>query len=424
MDFEKIFKEIEASNDYTVDILRQMISVDTSVPPGNNYDKMADTLEPELLRLGFETRRVTVPDNLVKQMPWNLSGDRVNLVGRKDSGRPKVSAYGHIDVVPASEGWTKDPFGGEISDGRLYGRGTTDMKGSIACFMGAMNIIDRLGLEPQFSVDCLFCTDEEIGVYPGTKYLAENGYFSNHLLWLELGVIDFPAIILGCSGAVRIEIAGKGKSCHSGSNYLGVNAVEEMVPILVELMKLKDEVQKRVSRVQAFPVPSAPSDKLTPMFNINIINAGKGVNVVPDMCRLTIDRRYLPDENYDDIVSEIETALRRGKERSKLIDLTWKIAHSYPPMEIDPDCDAMKRAKAAKKAVHGWDEYICGGISMSTDLGFVLEALKPEKVQVAQFGVDRGADIQAHTADECVYIEDLAKMTKELVYYLTAPLNS
>lgn len=420
MEFEKIFKAVEENESFITGVLQKMIAVDTTVPPGDNYAKLADVMEPELKNLGFSTERVIVPEDKLAEMPWELKGERVNLVGHMHKGRPRASVYGHIDVVPCEENWTKNPFAGLIENGRLYGRGAVDMKGSIASFLGAMKVIRDMGLDLKYDLDCMFCTDEEIGVYPGARWLAEQGYFSPHILWLEMQVADFPAAVIGTSGAVRLEVSGYGKSCHSGSNYLGINAVEEMVPVLEELIRLKREVEKRTSRLSAFPVPGNPSDKLTPMFNLNIISGGKGVNVVPDECRLTIDRRYIPDEKYEDVMGEITAAFEAGKKRSKLLDLKWRVAHSYRPTELDKDSPAMVRSRAAKKLVHGWDDYIYGAVSMSTDMGFVIDALKPAKADIALFGVDRGFEIRAHTADECVYVADLVSTAKELVYYLCA----
>ena len=419
MNYNDMFTAVERNQGYIIDILQRIIAVDTTIPPGNNYDKLIDVVEPELRRYGFTTERVSVPPDKISQIPWELTGERVNLVGRLANGKPRASVYAHMDVVPVDENWTRDPFGGEVENGKLYGRGTVDMKGSIACFLGALKTLSDLGIEPLFALDCMLCTDEEIGVYPGARYLAEQGYFSPHLIWLEFGVIDFPAIVIGSSGALRMEIIGTGKSAHSGSNFLGVNAIEEMVPVLDELMALKREVEQRISRVPTFPMPGMPSDKMTPMFNLNIIRGGSGVNVVADECRISLDRRYIPDESYADVLGEIEAALERGRARSKLLDLRWNTAHSYPPMELDRNSVAIEHLLQIKKAVHGWDEFIYGGVSMSTDMGFVIDALKPEKVMVAPFGVDRGMEIRAHTTDEFVYIDDLIGMTKELAAYIS-----
>ena len=190
-----------------------------------------DIIEPELNALGFETQRVAVPEEKYQLIPEPLSGDRINLVGVQKNNKPRSSFYAHMDVVPIDDPWSEDPFGGAVKDGKLYGRGTVDMKGSIACFLGAAKVIHDLGLKPNFQMECCFCTDEEVGVYPGIRYLAEEGYLSNHLVWGELGTIE-PVVLTGIAGAVRADITGIGKSCHSGMNWLGVNAIEEFIPIL------------------------------------------------------------------------------------------------------------------------------------------------------------------------------------------------
>jgi succinyl-diaminopimelate desuccinylase len=417
LSYQDAFKRVEETEDYLVDVLQKIIAVDTSVPPGENYAKLIDVVEPEFQKYGFETERVTVPEEKVAQIPWPLSGPRVNLVADLKTDKPKASAYAHMDVVPIDEPWTRDPFAGEVVDGKLYGRGAVDMKGSIACFLGAMKVIHEMGLEPHYSLNCLLCTDEELGIYPGARYLAEEGYFADHLLWLELGAME-PIVTIGAAGTMRIDVTAVGRSCHSGMNYLGVNAIEELVPILEELLALKRESEGRLSRIPTFPLPDCPYDKMTPMFNLAIINGGTKENIVPGSCELTINRRYIVEERFEDVVAEIKAAIQRGRERSKLEDLEISVVHSYPPVECDPNLPATQKMMEAKKAVRGYDNFIFGGVSGSTDLGFVVESLKPRQAQVAGFGLVRATNILAHAADEYVYVEDLVGMTKELVHYI------
>jgi succinyl-diaminopimelate desuccinylase len=416
MDYSEAFARVEQEEGYIVDILRKVIAVDTSVPPGENYAKLIDVVEPEFQRYGFETQRVVVPEDKVRQIPYELSGERCNLVASLKNGKPKASAYAHMDVVPVDEPWTVDPFAGEIKEGKLFGRGTVDMKGSIACYLGAVKVLHEMGIEPHYELDCLLCTDEEIGVYPGARYLAEEGYFSKHLVWMELGAIE-PIVVIGAAGSVKVELTGLGKSCHSGMSYLGINAIEEMVPVLQELLILKEDVQKRLSRIPTFPLPGVPYEKMTPMFGITVMRGGTKDNIVPGECKLTINRRYIIDERYEDVVAEIQEAVKRGREKSKLLDLQIDFNHIYSPVEIDPESPASKKMRAAATAVKGYTDFIFGGISGSTDLGLVADALRPEKIDIASFGLVRASDIRAHAADEFVYVEDLVTMTKELVHY-------
>jgi succinyl-diaminopimelate desuccinylase len=236
-------------------------------------------------------------------------------------------------------------------------------------------------------------------------------------MWLELGAME-PIVTIGAAGSIRVDVTAIGKSCHSGMNFLGINAVEELVPVMQELLILKQDVEKRLSRIPTFPLPGAPSDKMTPMFNLNIIRGGTKENIVPGECALTINRRYIIDERYDDVIAEIQAALDRGRKKSKLQDLKVNVVHSYPPVEVDSENPAILKMKEAKKAVKGYEYFIAGGISGSTDLGFVAAALAPAKIEAAGFGVIRASNILAHAADEYVFVEDLVAMTKELVHYM------
>lgn len=258
MDFAEAFLRVEQERDYLIDILRAIIGVDTTIPPGENYEELVGILEAELRVFGFETRRVTVPEEKIRLIPEPLSGERINLVGVLENGKPRSTFYAHMDVVPVDDPWSEDPFAGTVKDGKLYGRGAVDMKGSIACFLGAAKVIHEMGLEPHSQMECCFCTDEEVGVYPGARYLAEEGYFSNHLVWGELGSIE-PVVLIGSAGSARANITAVGKSCHSGMNWMGVNAIEEFIPVMQTLMDLKSDVEKRESHLPSLPLPGAPS---------------------------------------------------------------------------------------------------------------------------------------------------------------------
>ena len=416
MDYKDAFHRVEKEEAYIVDVLRKLVAVDTTVPPGHNYGELSDVMAREFERFGLKTERVVMPEEKVREIPYPLSGERVNLVARMGNGKPKASVYAHTDVVPIDEPWTFDPFGGEVADGKLYGRGVVDMKGSIACLLGAIKVLHDLGVEPNFDLECLMCADEEIGVYPGARYLAEEGYFSDHIVWLELGTVE-PVAMVGSAGAISIDVVGVGKSCHSGMNWLGVNAVEEMIPIMQELMDLKAVSEKRLSAVPALPIPGNPNKMMTPMFNLNIIRGGTKDNIVPGECTLTVQRRYIAEENYEDVRAEILEAVERGRKKSKLLDVRVVSRHVYPPVAVDRDTPAFKRMLEARKIVNGYEEFTFGGLGGSTDLGFVWDILKDRKPEVSVFGLIRGQDVKAHTADEFVYVKDLVDMTKELVYY-------
>jgi len=198
---------------------------------------------------------------------------------------------------------------------------------------------------------------------------------------------------------------------------MGVNAVEEMIPIMQSLRKLKEKAEKRKSLIPAFPLPGAPSDRMTPMFNMNVIRGGLKDNVVPGECRLTLNRRYLPEEKVEEVISEIQAAIDEGKKNSKLLDLQVRYYNLYSAVVIDPETEAIKKMQKAASAVWGYDQFLLGGITASSDLGMVLEAMAPEKPQVTCCGLIRPENNLAHAADENVPVKDLLALTKLLVHY-------
>lgn len=416
--FQEASNKVNENQSEALEILRGMVRIDTCNPPGRNYDRLVDFLEPLYADLGFKTRRVIVPDEKVKTIPYELEGPRVNLVASQVAGKEPVSLYGHIDTVPIEEKWSVDPFAGEIRDGKLFGRGAADMKGGIAALIYALRIMLTLNLQPNFDMHCLMCTDEEIGVYPGALHLAQEGYVKGHVVSLEGGYQE-PLLSMASFGALEVSVTTIGRSAHSGRNWRGVNAVEAMAPVLNELMALKTEVERRESSVPAFPMEGAPRGVMSPMFNLDVIKGGVKSNIIPSTCTLVINRRYIPEEKYEDVVSEIRQAIERGKARSKAIDVKTEYINTYPSCKYDTYSIYAKRKIEALGAIHGYREadFVRGGVFASTDMAMIGQVLSTDKF--VKMGPRRISNKSAHAADEYVEIRDLLDMSRELIYYLT-----
>ena len=408
------FELVDGKTDQILERFRTVIGVNTTVPPGKNYDTLLDLIEPEFKRLGFETERVTIPDDLVKTIPLPLEGPRVNLVARRGNGGEPVTIYAHMDVVPIGEDWKHDPFGAELDDGKIYGRGTADMKGAIASLLTAIEVMDEAGITPNYDLIVCLCTDEEIGGYPGIWHLAKQGYVKGHMLCLEGG--QEARIGLASAGAVDVTITTIGRSAHSGSNYLGVNAIDCMLPIMNELAQLKLDVEGRESTVLGMQHEQAPSRYMTPMFNFSIINAGVKSNIVPATCKLLINRRYIPEENYDQVTGEILEAVERGKAKSKAVDVKVDFFHVYPAMKLVPG-PHMRKMQEAMMLVHGYsmEDFTASGASGSTDMANVQQELGWDDIPFC--GPGRMSS-HAHGADEFVELEDVKAHIKELIHYL------
>ncbi len=418
IDWDEVFAAVEAKEGALLERLRRIIRVDNSIPPGRNYDTLVDLIEPELRRYGFATERVVIPEEHWRAIPLPLEGERVNLVATRKGGRPPLSIYAHMDTVPIEEGWDYDPFGAELHDGRIYGRGVADMKGTIATLLTAAEIMHECGLEPVWDLTACICTDEEIGVYPGIWHLCKEGYVQAPMLCLE-GSQD-PLLRLGSNGAVDVTITVKGRSCHSGANYLGVNAIEEMVPIMVELLALKREVEARRSALPLAPAPGAP-DHLRPMFNLDIIQAGVKSNIVPATCTLVVNRRFIPEERYEDVEREIREAVARGQERSKALGIEVSFMKAYPAYRQGADHPLAQKLVHILKRVHGYADadFIRTGSGGSTDMANVAETLGTD--EIATVGLGRQGESKAHGANESVRLSDAKAHVKELLYLFCAP---
>ena len=415
----RAFELASTKDERILEHMRDVIGVDTSVPPGRNYDVFMDIVEPKFQALGFETERVVIPQELIDRIPLPLEGPRVNLVATrmaKQGDREPVTIYAHIDVVPIEEGWTHSPFQATYDDGKIYGRGTADMKGSIASLLTAIEVMDELSIEPTFDLIVCLCTDEEIGGYPGVWHLAKQGYVKGHMLCMEGG--QDPRIGLASAGSVDVTVTTTGRSGHSGMNFVAVNSIDGMLPIINELYALKQIVEARESDVPGPGHPDAPSPQMTPMFNLALINAGVKSNIVPATCTLLINRRYIPDENVEDVVREIREAVERGAEQSVALDVDVDVFHVYPAMRsAGLDGPRTRKMREAYKVVHGYsdDDFRLSGGSGSTDMANVQQELGWNDIPFS--GPGRMGS-RAHGADEFVNMEDVKSHMKVLIHYL------
>ncbi|HEU5423924.1 MAG TPA: M20/M25/M40 family metallo-hydrolase [Nitrolancea sp.] len=420
MDYQRAFAAVDEQEPRLIERLRQLIAIDTCVPPGENYGTVLDLVEPELQRLGFSTQRVVIPPDKVAQIPLPLSGERVNLVARLNNGKPPLSVYAHMDTVPIEEGWDFDPFGAELKDGRIYGRGIADMKGTIGSLLTALDVMRQQGLEPVWDLNVLLCTDEEIGVYPGLYHLALEGYVTAPMLCME-GSQD-PVLRRGSNGSLDVTITIMGRSCHSGANYLGINALEEAVPVMQSLLELKRRVEERRSALPLAPAPGAP-DHLRPMFNLDIAHAGVKSNIVPGVFTLVVNRRFIPEERLEDVQAEIQEAVDRGMEQSRALEAEVVFTQNYPSYYQSATHPGARRLREALKLVQGYSDadFVETGSGGSTDMAFVAQVLGTD--QIATVGLGRQRESKAHGANESVRLADAKAHVKELIYYFTAPLE-
>jgi len=395
-------------------MLGRLLALDTSFPPGAGYAAFADLLEELFVPLDYTFHRVEVPEALWRTP--EAHGARVNLIGTpRERRRPACGIYVHTDCVPPGEGWTRPPLALTREGDVIYGRGAADMKGTIAATLAALWAAREAGLVLAYDPLLLFCTDEEGGLYPGVRYLAEQGLVAcDALICLNGGAT--PRIWAGCFGSLDVAITVEGRAMHSGDpSPLGVNAVEEALPILEALMALKATVQARASALP--PPPHLAGRPLTARLTVASIHGGAKGSALPGSCRILINRRVMPEETMEDALAEIEAAIAEGRARSRALSVGTQLVGRLDPV-LDPDGDGRhwRRWQQALSWGFGWpmESFVRHGASSSSDMGFVQRAGVKE---ILLGGLSR-PDNRTHGPDEFTTVQDITALARAMLAFL------
>ena len=348
---------IDARREPLIELTRDLIRIPTLNPPGENYLLACEYVRDRLKASGFETELVRA-----EGAPGdNDTYPRWNLVARRDGTRPGPCVHfnSHIDVVEVGHGWTRDPFGGELVDGRIYGRGACDMKGGLATSIIAVEAFIEACPDYPGAIEISATADEESGGFGGVAYLAERGYFSpdrvQHVIIPE--PLHKDSICLGHRGVWWAEIETRGRIAHGSMPFLGDCAVRHMGAVLEELEE--SVIPALASRQTAAPV--IPEGARTPTININSIHGGQAeidgdglpAPCVPDTCRMIIDRRIIAEEEMDAAKSEIIDAIERVKGRRPDFDYALREMFEVFPSTTDRSAPVVTAVAAAINDVLG-----------------------------------------------------------------------
>lgn len=394
----------------------RLIETDTSFPPGTGYSALADLAEELTAPLGFDCRRVSVPRSLWDAGDESGSGERINLIARRKGAAPVCSLYFHVDTVPPGDGWTKPALRLTRDGNRLYGRGAADMKGAIAAALAALRAAQGAGVALRFTPSLLFCTDEEGGLYPGIRYLAEQNLIEGHILNFNGGAV--PRIWAGSFGSIDIAIRVHGRGAHSGDPARGVNALEESLPLLTALHALKGKVEQRRSAMPAPPhFNGAP---LVARLTIAALHGGHKGSALPAQCDLLINRRYTPDEDFATVLAEIEATVAQAMAKSRALSHELRVVGHLAPVR-DPTGPHWPRWLAAVSRGFGYarDSFRAWGASSSSDMGWVQQA----GIQEILLGGLIRPDSNAHAPDEFTTIDDVVSLARAILFYLAADFD-
>ena len=285
---------IDRHFDEEVAFLQALVRVPTDTPPGNNAphaERTAELLAP----MGFAAERHPVPAADVQAYGMQSI---TNLIVRRPYGPPgsgpTVALNAHGDVVPPGEGWTHDPYGGEIVDGAMYGRATAVSKGDFASFTFAVRALEAVARPTRGALELHFTYDEEFGGLLGPGWLLERGLTHPDLL---LAAGFSYEVVTAHNGCLQMEVTVHGKMAHAAVPHTGVDALQGAVHILNALYALNADYRQLRSQVPGISHP---------YLNVGRIEGGTNTNVVPGQVVFKLDRRMIPEENP----AEVEAAIR------------------------------------------------------------------------------------------------------------------
>ncbi len=412
MDRENVIEKLEkAATSLTEEIVafgRDIVRIETENPPGNNYRACAELVGDKLREFGYQVEYVAVPSERLPELaPHGQGLERVSVLGRLpgEKARPVLHFSGHMDVVPAGDGWTVPPYEGIVRDGRLYGRGACDQKSGIVAQIFAVEAVKRAGFRLLGTVESSATPDEETGGFAGVGYLVEQGYIAagktDYVVITEC--LDADRVCIGHRGAAWMGIATKGKKSHGSMPDLGINALDKMI----KLLHLVNEELKPRLKLRTTDLPVAPEACRKSTLAVTVINAGTKVNTVPDRCTAEIDRRLVPGETVEGAIEEIRELCRRLQAEDP--DFQYEIHRIMcaDPSLVPTDTPLVKAFLASGEAVLGRvPEFV---ISPGSD---------DQKFVVQQAGIEQciiygpGALNLAHQNDEYVAIADILTAVK------------
>ena len=393
--YEQLDAWIDRHFDEQVRFLQALIQVPTDTPPGNNAPHAERTAQL-LQAMAINVEKHPVPQAEVQAVGMESV---TNLVARRRYGEgPTVLLNAHGDVVPPGDGWTHDPYGGEIEDGRIYGRAAAVSKCDFSTYTFAVRALEAVARPSRGSVELLFTYDEEFGGEVGPAWLLRHGIVRPDLM---IAAGFSYQVITAHNGCLQMEVTVHGKMAHAAIPDSGVDAIHAAVQILNALYAQNTLYRSITSQVEGISHP---------YLNVGMIEGGTNTNVVPGRASFKLDRRMIPEEDP----AEVEATLRR---------IIADTAASIPGVTVD--VRRMLLAKSMRplpgnqplvSALQQHGEQVFGekipalGTPLYTDVRLFCEAGIPGVI----YGAGPRTVLESHAkrADERLELEDLRRATK------------
>ena len=406
---ERVLAEVDRAAEEIVQLTADLVRIPTVNPPGEDYEACAHFLGDFLERRAFDIEYVAADGR-----PEHTSRfPRVNVIGTRRGGPgPVVHLNGHIDVVPAGDGWTVEPFGGLVQDGKIFGRGVCDMKAGIAAAVFAAEAIERAGVTLPGTIEISGTVDEESGGFAGVAHLAERGRIAKGRTDFVIipEPLDVDRICIGHRGVYWFEVTARGRIGHGSMPFLGVSAIDGMGRLL---QSVRDDLMPSLaSRRTAVPV--VPPGARHATINVNGIDGGQAVDgiqtpCVADLCRAVFDRRFLIEEGFDATKREVADLVTRVEAQSNGVRFDVRDLMVVHPTRTPDDSPVIASLERAIQSVLGRRAELIASPGTYDHKHVARIANVPHCVAYGP-----GALELAHQPDEYCRIDDIVNATKVL----------
>jgi succinyl-diaminopimelate desuccinylase len=397
---------VEANRDAETRFLAAIVKIPSDNPPGD-CDPAAKATASLLEGLGFTVEQHKVPDDLVRA---NGMVSATNLIVRRRFGDgPTIALNAHGDVVPPGTGWTKDPYGAEIVDGWMYGRGVAVSKSDIATYAFAMLALEKSGAKLGGTIELHVTYDEEAGGEIGPRLLLESGLSRPDL---ALGAGFSYGVVTAHNGALHLEVEALGRSAHAAKPFTGVDALEAANGVLSALYAWRRGLAEKVSAV-----PGIGSPQMT----VGLISGGINTNVVPDRVTFRLDRRMIPEEKSEAVEAELRDVIDKAARDFPEAKVNVRRILLAEPLTPTPTGEKLTRALCAFATEIMGEPVKAGGVPLYTDARHYAKAGVPVVLYGA--GPHTIEEANAHRADERLPLADLYKATEVVALTLAEMLG-
>jgi len=351
-----------------IELTQELVRINSENPPGNERE-ISKYIKDFLDDLKISTELIEFEKNRF---------DVVAFIGSEKG----LMFNGHMDTVPAGENWKYDPFEGKVIDGKIYGRGSSDMKGGLASILSAVKNLSKENFKRKLLLT--FVADEE-SLAKGSIFLIKNR--RDALKDIKYGIMVECTNLnarIAQKGIIKIKVKFKGKAAHGSKPELGDNAIYKAADFIQEVRKLIEQLKKRRNILLG-----------SGTVNVGVIKGGTKVNVVPDFCDVEIDRRIIPGETPKIAIDQLRKILKRLKLKAGI-----EVSKSRLPMQLNKNLELITILQSITKT------------KFVGESGYTEAELFYRDAGIPCFSFGPGISNQAHVANEYILIKNLQRATK------------